>query len=387
MKRTRSEAARVAAVTLGVLSGCASPARTPPPPVAHAPATATSATPHREGAPTTPPPAWSVVYREPASLFEMVDNASGWWPDKNDAAYRKAWAERFGISSEDEAALARFSAIRKRTYSYERPASTGSEDLLGREKPADTLAFAFYGADTLEQALAALPSTIGPEDRAALSDTFQSLRKRLGPWLSESRGLDRAAAGLGRGLDAPAVREQTAALTRFFGVERSTPLTFVFVRGPSSDHVSAHARGPYVVLEAKPTLDSEEASREVSVPFHELGHHLVAQVPVARRHAFSTTFRAGCSLPARLAESGARAVEEPLMVAIQRVFEQRTSPEKVDFSRPWYGGDPWVGTFAKLLYGLVSTTWDSGGGLDEALARRSARLCDGLLGAAKELTR
>lgn len=385
MRRTRGNLfERVALVSAWLLSGCLAEPSSPRSPLAQAkPPSSSTAEPH-----AAPPPPWSVVHREPASLFEMVDNASGWWPDKNDAAYRKAWKDRFGLSAEDESELARFAAIRKRNYRTE-PASDGdgAADLVGRGKPADTLAFAFYGAQTLDQALAALPNTVSPDDRAALGEAFQSLGKRLAPWLAESRGLDRAAAGLARGLDAPLVREQAAALARFFGVERSTPLTFVFVHGPSSEHVSAHKRGPYVVLEAAPTLDSDEASRDVSVPFHELGHHLMEQIPAARRHGFSTTFRAGCALPEHLAGSGTRALEEPLMVALQRVFERRTSPEKLDFSRPWYGGDPWVGTFAKLLYGLVLTTWDSGGVLDDALARRSARLCDGLLAAAKEVSR
>jgi hypothetical protein len=168
-----------------------------------------------------------------------------------------------------------------------------------RGKPADELAFAFYGADTVDQSLAALPSSLAAADRVALGEIFAAFRTSLEPWLTESRSLGAAASSLSRSLDAREVRDRAARLGRFFGVDRSTPITFVFVHGTVSDHTSAHKRGPFVQLEANPTLVPEEASRDIAVPFHELVHHLAGQMTEERKRAFSTTFRAGCALPPR----------------------------------------------------------------------------------------
>jgi hypothetical protein len=46
------------------------------------------------------------------------------------------------------------------------------------------------------------------------------------------------------------------------------------------------------------------------------------------------------------------------------------------FSARWYGGDPWVGVFAKLIFTEVVETEN----MDEALMGRLGELCKQLIG-------
>lgn len=58
-----------------------------------------------------------------------------------------------------------------------------------------------------------------------------------------------------------------------------------------------------------------------------------------------------------------------------------TDPLRLDYSGSWYG-DPWVGAYAKVLMNLLGQHFANGGTVDEALMRRSARLCAQLRAAA-----
>jgi hypothetical protein len=178
------------------------------------------------------------TYREAANVFEIMDNVSSWFPDKNDAQYREAWQARFGVTSADEDRFRAYKEIRKRWFSR---ADESRGGLFATSKPTDRIAEAFYTSDTLDAAYAKLA---------------------------------------------------------------------VFVQRPKN-----HQDPPKII-------------------------------------------------------------EEPLAVVHQKMFLGLVEPERLDFTEGWYGGDPWIGTFAKLIYEPVRRYHETPNAhLDEELMTKLGKSC------------
>jgi hypothetical protein len=56
----------------------------------------------------------TVVYREAADLFEVLDNVSEWWPDYTEPEYRQYWTDSIGFQPGDSALFASYAALRSR---------------------------------------------------------------------------------------------------------------------------------------------------------------------------------------------------------------------------------------------------------------------------------
>src|SRR5262249_13757064 len=145
----------------------------------------------REAAEAAPSrPVMVVTYREAANVFEILDNLSNWWSGKCDPEYRAYWVERFGVTPEDEQRFASYKAIRKRYYDYgpsAEPTPPKPEDVLfAPRKPPDRIAEAFYGAQTVAEALAALAAFTTVEDRTFLEQFYAAYRAQCQALLEES---------------------------------------------------------------------------------------------------------------------------------------------------------------------------------------------------------
>lgn len=353
---------RAAVLLAGLLVGC-SRSSAPPPPSAPS---------------SSAPPAFEVAYREPADVFEIVDNVSRWLPEKNEPEYRDAWDARGLGAPGDDALFAAYARVRSRSYP---PEAEGDVLVLGHAKAPDRFAEAFYRATTLEAAYAELATFLPRDDVAVVRRVHDTLRPRLAPLLEESRAYASLASRLEARLRDPAVSRFAAKLRAFHGATDTSPLTVLLVWWPDVESTRGAKRGSFVLVRAHPVAHAKEAV-EPAVPIHELAHDVASHAPDAAKRARAATFLAGCPRP-----PGVRAVallEEPLAVAEQKVFVRDVAPDEVDFSRSWYG-DPWVSTFAKLLYAPVARALDEGRALDETAMRRAARTCAELARTAKSV--
>jgi hypothetical protein len=133
-------------------------------------------------------------------------------------------------------------------------------------------------------------------------------------------------------------------------------------------------------MKYNPVQHAEDAVRDVDVPIHELAHHMSMLRAEDEKAALAATFRKGCPVELK----PAFVLEEPLAVAIQKAYLADNDPTRLDFFGSWYGV-PWVGVFAKTLFGPVHATLAGGGVLDDAFARRAGRGCAQIAAAAAQL--
>jgi hypothetical protein len=355
------------------LAACGAPALRPPPPATPAVTTAL--------APAGPTDlTLTVVYREAASVFEILDNVSDWLPGKCDTEYREAWKKRFEISAADEGTFTAYQALRKHYYPRQPPPADGDvPGLFAPRKLPDRVAEAFYASATLDEAFTRLAAFMPPDDVAALRRFYAHHRPHYEVLLQESRGYPDLARNLQQKLDAAGVAAHYQRVARFYGVTGAAQFTALYVWWPPVEAVTANLRGSFLLLKYHPEKHREGALRDVDVPVHEMMHFISSQAPEAQKQALSRLFLAGCDVGARL--PGPRILEEPLAVVHQKMFLAQVDPERLDFSGSWYG-DPWTSTLAKLLYAPVSRVHARGGRLDEVLVKQASKACAHLVAVA-----
>jgi hypothetical protein len=342
-----------------VILACASCGGAPAPEPAHAPPA------HVEA----PAPFFHVTYREAASVFEILDNVAGWWEGKNEPEYRAYWTKRFPLSADDERAFATYTELRRRYYEP----GDGGGGLFGPRKPIDRLADAFYRSDTIAQALDRVKAFATPADVDALAAFYRAFVTRTDQLLAESKVFTSFAADLERQLASPKTTAFVQRLADAYGVKKPEPFTVLYVWWPPVENVTANNRGDVVLLKYNPKQHEDDATHSADVPVHEYVHYLSSMQPEERKRALTDVFTKGCKVPASV--KPVKVLEEPMAVVHQKRFLRETDPERLDFSHAWYGGDPWISTYAKLLFNLV----EQHPVVDEALVRRAARLCSQLV--------
>lgn len=323
----------------------------------------------------------TVAYREAASLFEFVDNASAWYPDKNDPEYWEHATGPLGFGRPEQDLLDRWVEVRRRTTP---PAAESGGPLLGRDKPRDELAACFHGAADLAAALANVEASFGRDVAAAARAVFDGLSAKLQPVVAEGRALVPVAQALEARLREPSVLAFARRMARFYGAPEVPRVTVVFVWWPPVDSMGASLAGETLLMRYHPQKHGEEARRDTDVVIHELAHLASRRQPEARKAALSVAFAARCDAASKLAP--ARVLEEPLAVIHQKMFLAETAPERFDRSRSWYG-DPWVSAMAKLSFDATVKAHAEGRGLDEPLVKVAAKACGELAGAGRALAR
>lgn len=358
-------------VGLLALSSCAAPA----PPAVPAP------TPAPAPAPTSPS-GITVVYRDAANVFEILDNLSGWWKGKCDPEYREEWARRFGISAEDEQRFLAYKQIRKRYYP--RPESDPQADpattrngLFAPLKAPDRLAEAFYASSTVDAALSTVAAWMPPEDLGALRQFYDAYRPRYEALLAESRAYPVFATALQQKLDAAQAASFYRDVAHFYGVTEPARFTVLYVWWPPVDHIQANNRGSFLILKYHPDRHRDDAGRDVEIPVHELVHYVSAHQPDERKQALTRAFLAGCDMRQKMPSP--TILEEPLAEAQQKIFLRLADPARLDFTKRWYS-NKWIDAFAKAIYAPVSEAHQGGLPLDEALVGRLAAACHTLEG-------
>ncbi|MBL8613672.1 MAG: hypothetical protein JNL38_40405 [Myxococcales bacterium] len=371
---------RAAAFALALVAAVGCGAGASPPPTSAAPASPAAAASH--AAPSHPAALEiTVAYREAASVFEIVDNASAWYPDKNDAEYREHAVAALGFGRPEQELLDRWIELRRRTSP---PAAETGGPLLGRDKPRDALAACFHAEADVAAALARVEAAFGRDAAAAARAVLEGLSPKLRPVLAEGRDLAPIAAALEAELRQPHVAAFARRMARFYGAPEVPRVTVVFVWWPPVESMTASLAGDTLLMRYHPHKHGEEARRDVDVVIHELAHLASRRQPEAQKAALSAAFSARCDAASKLAP--ARVLEEPLAVIHQKMFLAETAPARFDRSRSWYG-DPWVSAMAKLSFDAAARAHADGRVLDEALVKAAAKACHELAGAGRALAR
>lgn len=339
---------RAGLLLLALLASC----RAPAPPV-----TSPSRSPSVERPPI------QVTYRSVANVFEVMDNVTQWLPAKNDREYRDWWDAYASPTPEDESWFARYEEVRKRSY----PAASPPSGVFPPEKPVDWVAHAFYEGETLDDAATRMLGHVPSDDVAWLRAFFTRYESRLVALrvLDESLAFSSMVEATNRALRD--VRPYVDGVVRAYGQHERPRLTALYVWWPPGEHTTANNRGDVLLLKYHPKTDASEASSAADIVVHELVHVVSARRPVAERAALSKVFTAGCDPGER---KPVFVLEEPLAVVQQKRFLRAKDPPHFDWARPWYG-DPWVSTFAKLLYPV----FDDHPVVDETFVRAAAKIC------------
>lgn len=321
-----------------------------------------------------------VLYREPANVFEILDNVASWRTGKADPAYREHWRQRYGLGAADDERFASYKEIRKRYISHADDLDGG---LFARTKPADTIAETFYAAATLDAAFTSLATFVSADDVATLRAFYEAYRPQLAPLLVESKAYVEIAATLQGKLESSHAADYYARVARYYGAPEAQHFSVLYVWWPPVDSMTANQHGPYLLLKYNPVKHRADAERATDVTVHELVHYVSGHQPEAQKLALTKTFLAGCDVTAAI--NGPRILEEPLAVVHQKIFLGLTDPEHLEFGSAWYGGDAWVSIFAKVIYEQVRRSHAGSGHIDDALMTTMARSCAQLKTVAAQL--
>ncbi|MFT3775339.1 MAG: hypothetical protein QM820_59075 [Minicystis sp.] len=329
---------------------------------------------------SAPPRELTVTYREAASVFEILDNVTGWWKGKCDPEYREAWQQRFGVTPDDERRFAAYKEIRKRYYP--RPTDDPTADpattengLFAPLKAQDRFAETFYAATTVDAALSGLGGFMTPDDVETLKGFYAAYRAPIEVLLAESRAYVEIANVVRQKLDDAKAASFYRRVAGFYGVTEPPQFTVLYVWWPPVDSIMANNRGSFLLMKYNPEKHRDGALRDIEIPVHEFTHYISAHQPSARKQALTKAFLAGCDM--RGAMPTPKILEEPLAEAHQKLFLRFAAPERLDFSKPWYK-DLWIDALAKAIYQPLGQAYDSGGTLDEALMGRLAAACKGV---------
>lgn len=314
----------------------------------------------------------TVGYREPANVFEILDNVSSWLEGKCDEEYRSYWQERFGLTADDERRFATYKEIRKRYYP--RPLETDPALVLfGRARAPDRMAEAFYGAADLRTAFAELARFMTPEEVTATRAFYEAYAARLAPLLAESKAYVDVATTVQRRLDGAHASTFVDELAAYYRVTNLPRFDALYVWWPPVANTTANNRGRFLLLKYNPTEHRTDAERAVGIAIHELAHYVSEHQSDEQKKALTKTFLAGCDPTGDT--KPVKILEEPLAVAHQKLFESVEDPKHFDLSAKWYGGDPWIGPFAKMIYPQVKQAHEGKRTIDDELMKTMAKSC------------
>jgi hypothetical protein len=311
---------------------------------------------------------FTVAYREPASVFETMDNVSQWHSGKAEQEYRTYWKERFGIGPEDDQRFAAYKDIRERYYTGESGPPVGPFPPV---KAIDRVAQAFYDAPTFDAAYASLATFMAPEDVAALRAFHAAYAKANAELTAESSAYASLAGALQRELEHAKADAFAARVASFYRAPEPPPMTILYVWWPPVASSAGNTRDR-VVLIKRSAQSHFPASEDIDLPIHELTHWLSGHQPAEQKAELAAEFTAGCVIGPQGASPGL--LEEPLAVVQQKLFLAEAAPARFDFEGSWYG-DPWVGVLAKLLYDPVRRAELAGRKIDAPLMHAAAKAC------------
>jgi hypothetical protein len=320
----------------------------------------------------------TVLYREPAEAFEILDHVSEWWPGYVEAAYRKHWVDSIGFRTGDSAVFARYAQLRekyfdKRGQGNSAPRRDGSGLFTDRATlSADPVGAAFYRSETFDAAFDALRTVVTPDDLRFLRTFYARFRPRIVTMVAQTKSLTEASrvatAATVASADVGAYLDQ---VRRLFGVDTATPFTALYIWWPDTLQRMASPNGRHLLLRVRPAPG--ETVNSADVVAHEAMHVLASLMPEVLQRDLSAALLDRCTVP-----SGVRrlaVVEEPIATALGNIeFRRRFMPQRFAWGRRWYGDD-WVDMSARLLYPVLTAALADGKPLGVAFGRDAGALC------------
>ena len=319
------------------------------------------------------------VYREPADTFEILDNASDWWPGYTESAYREFWTDSIGVSAVDSSLFERYARLRERYFDRtgqqnDDPRTSRSGLFTDRAVlSADPVAFAFYGSESMDEAFDRLGHVVEPGEVAFLRSFYDHFASRTAPLTAETqRSIAPSLARTQAVLRDSALADYLGKISTFFGVSDDVGFTALYVWWPDADRVVANPNGRFLLLRVRPY--EGEAVNSADVVAHEAVHVISAMQPDEQKRAVSDSVLAAC--PDALDRTRRLGVlEEPLATVLGNMeFRRRFDPGRFGWGRRWYG-EPWVDLSARVLYPVVLDALATGETLAGSFSVDAAALC------------
>ena len=201
----------------------------------------------------------NVVAREAASIFEILDNVSNWYPGFCDTEYQDYWKQKFGISSNDKKLFKRYQKIRKKYYNDpdQKPRDptknrNGFFSTLGSLSP-DPYAEAFYSSDELKTAFFKLSKLVNKEELSFIKSFYKNFEEKYSPLVSKTRnGYKDVIKNTKASLVNEKVKKYTLKLQKFYNVRKNMKYEVIFVWWPPIKSTRANPTGKYLVMKSNP---------------------------------------------------------------------------------------------------------------------------------------
>jgi hypothetical protein len=320
----------------------------------------------------------AVAYREPADVFEILDNVSNWWPGYTDDLYRAYWRDSVGFTRGDSVSFAQYAALRTRYFRKDgqgnsTPRRDGSGLFTDRVAlDADPVADAFYRSETMEMAFARVQQVVNANDLRALRQFYERFAARVAPLVAQTRQRTEASRALtARTLALDGIAPYVAQVGRLFGVRDTVSFTALYVWWPDTSRSQATPNGRHLIMRVRPAADDTVNSADVVM--HEAVHVLSALAGESQKQLLSGAILDRCTVPASVRRLVV--VEEGIATALGNIeFRRRFMPQRFAWSRRWYGDD-WVDLSARLLYPMLTLALAEGKPLGATFGRDAGAMC------------
>ncbi|MFQ3244233.1 MAG: hypothetical protein ACI9SP_000860 [Arenicella sp.] len=333
----------------------------------------------------------SAEYHQPTDLFALMDGVSNWY--FNDDSYRKAWVDRFGLSSNDKKIIKFYRNYRDRTY-YDRAQKDKkfrkNQDGIFAARSSyslktDPLAEHFINSITIEQALSSLDNIASSADASKLRVFYENFRLKWAIILSESKEFSSHVQTLNDGLKGSKVEDFLTRVSAFYRVDLDLKFRARFVWWPPIDRTLADVSGNTVFLRVNPLKQVAEGNW-AEIVMHELVHYISAHQPVEQKRFLSDEFLKICPVKKNnlyeflfKRQKPYDFLEEPMAIAWgQAAFAKYVQGQSLDPAKDWYSR-PLAEVMGRLIWLEVESIYDSEVTIDEKFIQRIAKNCSRVL--------
>jgi hypothetical protein len=321
----------------------------------------------------------NVVTRDAASIFEILDNVSDWYPGFCDSEYREFWKKNFTITSKDNEIFKKYKVIREKYYNdpdqKERDPlknRNGFFSTIGSLSP-DPYAESFYSSQTLKEAYIKLSKLLTTEELSFIKSFYTQYSQNYRPLIKETRsGYKNAIKAASKSLMNKNVKEYIRRVTDFYGVKKDLKYEIIFVWWPPIKSTRANPTGKYLVMKNNPIKHGNGDYSDIAL--HELIHSISRLQSLKQKKALSNEFLKRCNFDYKKIKRYL-ILEEPLAVILgQMYYQEKYQPEIYKFESKWYNNE-WINFFAKLYYPVVKKQIESNKPLDISLVKKLGDMC------------
>ncbi|MBY0462263.1 MAG: hypothetical protein K2Q34_03675 [Alphaproteobacteria bacterium] len=303
-----------------------------------------------------------IVYREPANIFNLMDNVSLWYKDFCKKEYNTYWKEKIGLTQKDQDIFRKYKKLRQKYYGHDAKKSKDSEVLFTSIEGlgSDHIGQVFYGAETMEEAYSKLSNFMTENEIKFLREFYAHFEKRYASILEESKKLVVPIKAFTSHLNDKKLDEYLRKITHFFNASLGKQYTVLYTWFPLKDESSAFPEGEFVVMQCAPDI-SVDRMPGPDIVLYSLIHNILAHQSLEQKQHLSEVFLKkfkGLGKIERL-----KIMQEPLAVVFgQILYLKKFNPvlyQNQKYYMNWYN-HVWVNVLAKLLAPLLEEAYDKG---------------------------